>query len=128
MEADPGGDVMRKALEFVIVDEQLRAAVRDHVGEIVRREPRIQCDQHRAGKGHAVMRLEQRAGIGGEHGNAPAVTNTHVVQSAAQSQAPVEKFRVGKTAFGVNNSTAVGVDLSRAQQERCRGQRLEGRS
>jgi hypothetical protein len=108
LDLDVPGDV----LELVVVDQDLRAAVRDDEGEIAGGEPHVERDQHRARERHAVVRLEQHVGIGREHGDARALGNAHAAQRAGEPQAAIEELRVGEAALAVDHRSAVCENLA----------------
>jgi hypothetical protein len=108
---------VRNALELVVVDEKLRTAVGDDIAQIVRGESRVQRDQDRPGERHAVVSLQQRVGVGGEHGDTCAVPYAHVVQGTGEPQAPFQELGVGETDLAVDHGKPVGVHLPRSQQE-----------
>ena len=119
-------DVARDGFQLMVVDEYLRVAVLDDVGEFTRREALIERDQHHARQRHAVVRFEEHVGIGREHGRPRAIADAQRAQRAGKPLRARVKLGIGIGEVAVDDRDTVGEHRRRTAQECGRRQRLEG--
>ena len=110
--------------ELPVHDHRLGLAVAEDVGDRVRVQPRVDCVQHRAGHGHAVVRLHHLRDVRQDRRHHVAPADPALRQRRGEAAAAVAQLAVAPAQRAVDDGDVVGEHRARALQEEQRRQRL----
>src|SRR5262249_30034684 len=91
--------------------------VLEDVGDLLRLQPRVDRDQHGAGRRHAEVRVEQRRHVRGEEGDAVAATDPVLLEGAREPPCPLRELGPVQSHVTVHDRGTLGEDARTALQE-----------
>ena len=97
--------------------DDLRAAVLDHVREVVGRQPVVARHDDGADLRNGVVALEMRGRVRRDVGDAVALAHTERLQRRRPAVDPLAELLVREAAIAVDHGIAVRVQLAGAAQE-----------
>ena len=124
---DDGGVGVEQVHQLRVGDHDARAAVGEDVVDFDGAQARVDRDQDGARGRHAEVRLEDRRGVGAQHGDAVAALHARSAQRGRESSRALRELRVRVAAVAMYDRGPVGHDACTAMQEVERAQLDSGR-
>ena len=107
----------------LVDDEQPRAGVGEDVRDLLRHQPGVDRDEHRAGTRHAEVGFEELVDVGGEERDAIAVRDPALLERNREPPRSLACLRPRQAALSVDDGGSVGECERGPLEERDRRQR-----